>query len=79
MHWSGEQQRLSGEQIALHKSQLRRLGDVELQRSYGLYLRALRLHQGPLPRVSRPPSLPYRQLSPFDVDDRRLRNGFTNL
>jgi hypothetical protein len=41
MHWSGEQDWLNDEQVALHKRQLARLSDVELRRSYALYLRAL--------------------------------------
>jgi len=40
---SGEHDRLS---IALHKSQLRSLSDIELQRSYEMYLRALQLDEG---------------------------------
>ena len=34
MHWSGEHDRLTEEQVASHKRQLARLSDQELQRSY---------------------------------------------
>jgi hypothetical protein len=49
MHWSGEQDRLNDEQVALHKRQLSRLSDAELQWSYALYLRALALEEGQPP------------------------------
>ena len=41
MHWSGEHDRLTDEQLAMHKRQLARLNDAELQRSYAMYVRAL--------------------------------------
>ena len=53
MHWSGEQDRLNDEQVALHKRQLARLSDAELQRSYALYLRALALDEGQPPSASK--------------------------
>ena len=40
MHWSGEQDRLSDEQVALHKRQLARLSSQQLLESYQLYVRA---------------------------------------
>jgi len=46
VHWSGEHDRLSDEQVALHKRQLARLSDKELQRSYEMYLRGLQLDKG---------------------------------
>jgi hypothetical protein len=39
--------------VALHKRQLARLSDVELQRSYALYLRALALEEGQPPSASK--------------------------
>jgi len=39
MHWSEEQDRLSEEQVALHKRQLARQSDAELEHSYAIYLR----------------------------------------
>jgi hypothetical protein len=39
MHWSGEQDRLSEEQVALHKRQLARQSDAELEHSYAIFLR----------------------------------------
>jgi hypothetical protein len=50
MHWSGEQDRLNDEQVALHKSQLARQSDAELLHSYVVYLRAL------APKEGNPPS-----------------------
>ena len=52
MHWSGEHDRLSEEQVALHKSQLRHLSDVQLQRSYEMYLGALALDKGQAPAAA---------------------------
>ena len=40
MHWSGEQDRLSDEQVALPKRQLARLSSQQLLESYQLYVRA---------------------------------------
>jgi hypothetical protein len=53
MHWSGEDDRLTQEQVALHKTQLRRLSDVQLQSSYEMYLRTLHLEKGrpPIPAM----------------------------
>jgi len=45
-HWSSERDRLSDEQVALHKSQLRRLSDRELRRSHEMYVRALARDKG---------------------------------
>ena len=55
MQWSGENDRLTDEQVALHKSQLRRLTDMQLQRSYEMYLRTLHLEKG------RPPAAAHLQ------------------
>ena len=46
MHWSGEHDRLTKEQVALHKRQLARLTDVQLQHSYAMYVRTLALDEG---------------------------------
>ena len=46
VHFCSEQQRLGGEQVALHKRQLARLSDQELRLSYEMYLRALQLDKG---------------------------------
>ena len=52
MHWSGEQDRLTEEQVALVKRQLRRETNEQLLRSYGIYLRALQLDQREPPPAS---------------------------
>jgi hypothetical protein len=46
VHWSGEQDRLTEEQVALHKYHLSRQSDADLQHSYEVYLRALALKDG---------------------------------
>jgi hypothetical protein len=52
VHSSGEQQQISDEPVALHKRQLARLSDPELQRSYEMYPRALALDQGEPPAAA---------------------------
>jgi hypothetical protein len=52
MHWSGEQDRLSEEQVALHKRQLARQSDAELTHSYAIYLRSLALDEGQPPSAA---------------------------
>jgi len=46
MHWSAKRARLTGEPLALHKRQLRRLSDAELEREYRLCMRSLALDEG---------------------------------
>jgi hypothetical protein len=53
MHWSGEQDRLSDEQVALHKRQLARQSDQQLLESYRLYVRALALDEGQPPSAAK--------------------------
>ena len=53
MHWGGkESDRLTEEQVRLHKAQLRRLTDQQLLHSYGLYLKALELEEGKPPSAA---------------------------
>ena len=53
MHWGGkESDRLTEEQVRLHKAQLRRLTDEQLLHSYGLYLKALELEEGKPPSAA---------------------------
>ena len=61
MHWGGENDRLTEEQVALHKSQLRRLSDMQVRRSYEMYLRVLALEEGSMkfePTLQAPRSAP---------------------
>ena len=53
MHWGGkESDRLTEEQVRLHKAQLRRLTDEQLLHSYGLYLKALEVEEGKPPNAA---------------------------
>ena len=44
---------MTEEQVALHKRQLRRLSDVELERAYRLCVRALALDKGKAPSTAK--------------------------
>jgi hypothetical protein len=53
MHWSGEQDGLTVEQVALHKSHLARLTDEQLLNSYRMCVRALGLDGGKPPAAAK--------------------------
>ena len=53
MYWSGERDRLTEEQVALHKRELERLTDEQLLESYAMYVRALRLDGGMPPAAAK--------------------------
>jgi hypothetical protein len=53
MHWSGERDRLTGEQVALLKRQLAQTPDEQLLESYAICVRALRLDGGMPPTAAK--------------------------
>jgi hypothetical protein len=46
MHWSGERDRLTGEQVALLKRELAWMADEQLLESYAVCVRGLALYGG---------------------------------
>ena len=53
MHWSGERDRLTGEQVALLKRELARMADEQLLESYAMCVRALALDGGMPPAAAK--------------------------
>ena len=53
MYWSGERDRLTGEQVALLKRQLAQLTDDQLLESYSMHVRALALDGGMPPSAAK--------------------------
>ena len=53
MHWSGERDRLTGEQVALLKRELAWMADEQLLESYAVCVRGLALYGGIPPAAAK--------------------------